>query len=394
MVNNIRLSVNRTSVVRTHADLFGPEDVGIKMFTYIPDYMNITTTGAFSINTGHRDVLVLQAEHLLAFRRPDDGPREPSVRLRRRRGDVRLEDGVERPLDGADLVQRRRHRPAARRLPARARVRVPGIDAVPAGHQAALFRALRRRTPGGCRRTSRSTTGLRWEPWFPQDSVDQAVYTFDVERMRANTRSTVYPQAPAGLYYPGDPGFPGNSGMKTVWSNIAPRVGVSWDPRGDGRTSLRAGYGLTGDFVTGQFFFDSRSAPPFGLEQRLTNTLLDDPWGAVGRTNPYPVPLGGDDYPYSAALYSLFISMPYRHQDDAQPQLERGVAAAGRRQHGVLGDLPRQPHGQHVGRGRRQPGRDSRRRNGRPARARFDCRPAARRRSPTARRRRSISAAS
>jgi len=99
--------------------------------------------------------------------------------------------------------------------------------------------------------------------------------------------------------------------MKTVWSNVAPRAGVSWDPTGDGRTSLRAGYGLTGDFVTGQFFFDSRSAPPFGLEQRLTNTLLDDPWGAVGRTNPYPVPVGGADYPYSAALYSLFISMPY-----------------------------------------------------------------------------------
>jgi hypothetical protein len=153
--------------------------------------------------------------------------------------------------------------------------------------------------------------GVRWEPWFPQDSVDKAVYNFDVARLQAGIRSTVYPQAPAGLYYPGDPGFPGNSGMKTVWSNIAPRVGVAWDPKGDGRTSLRAGYGLTGDFVTGQFFFDSRSAPPFGLEQRLTNTLLDDPWGAAGRTNPFPVALGGADYPYSAALYSLFISMPY-----------------------------------------------------------------------------------
>ena len=45
---------------------------------------------------------------------------------------------------------------------------------------------------------------------------------------------------------------------------------------------------LTGDFVTGQFFFDSRSAPPFGLEQRLTPTRLDDPWGAAGRTIPIP----------------------------------------------------------------------------------------------------------
>src|SRR5919197_1470073 len=44
-VNNIRFSLNRTSIVRTHSQLFGPEDVGIKMFSYIPKYMNITTTG-------------------------------------------------------------------------------------------------------------------------------------------------------------------------------------------------------------------------------------------------------------------------------------------------------------------------------------------------------------
>ena len=70
---------------------------------------------------------------------------------------------------------------------------------------------------------------------------------------------------------------------------------MSWDPKGDGRTSLRAGYGLTGDFVTGQFFFDSRSAPPFGLEQRLTGTLLDDPWGCGWQDQPLSrSPLGGE----------------------------------------------------------------------------------------------------
>ena len=99
--------------------------------------------------------------------------------------------------------------------------------------------------------------------------------------------------------------------MKTVWTNLAPRIGLSWDPRADGRTSIRAGYGLTGDFVTGQFFFDSRSAPPFGLEQRLTGAILDDPWGSVGRANPFPVPVGGADYPFEQALNSLFITVPY-----------------------------------------------------------------------------------
>jgi hypothetical protein len=309
-VNNIRASVNRTSVVRTHSDLFGPEDVGIKMFTYIPDYMNITTTGAFSINTGTEtfsfykpntysisdDLTMVRGNHQYGIGGAvamSDWQTESNVRSM---GPISFSGGAT-GLPLADFLLGRvfEFREAT---PFRQDIKQPYF---------ALY------GQDTWRMSSNVTLnyGARWEPWFPQDSVDRSVYNFDVERMRAGTRSTVYPQAPAGLYYPGDPGFPGNSGMKTVWSNIAPRVGVSWDPKGDGRTSLRAGYGLTGDFVTGQFFFDSRSAPPFGLEQRLTSTLLDDPWGAVGRTNPYPVSLGGSDYPYNAALYSLFISMPY-----------------------------------------------------------------------------------
>ncbi len=151
--------------------------------------------------------------------------------------------------------------------------------------------------------------GARWEPWFPQDSKDGAFYNFSIDRFRRGERSRSFPQAPVGLHYPGDEGFPGTTGMKTVWSNVAPRVGFSWDPRADGRTSIRAGYGMTGDFVTGQFFFDSRSAPPFGLEQRLTGTRLDDPWGAAGRTNPFPI--STSNYPYESALNSLFITVPY-----------------------------------------------------------------------------------
>jgi len=310
IVNNVRLSVNRTSVVRTHSELFGPEDVGIKMFTYIPNYMNITTTGAFSINTGTEtfsfykpntyslsdDLTLVRGNHQYGFGGAmalSNWKTESNIRSM---GPISFSGGVT-GLPLADFLLGRvfEFREAT---PFRQDIKQPYF---------ALYGQ-------DTWRVSSNVTlnyGARWEPWFPQDSVDRAVYNFDVERMRAGTRSTVYPQAPAGLHYPGDPGFPGNSGMKTVWSNIAPRLGVSWDPKGDGRTSLRAGYGLTGDFVTGQFFFDSRSAPPFGLEQRLTDTLLDDPWGAVGRTNPYPVSVGGAGYPYSAALYSLFISMPY-----------------------------------------------------------------------------------
>ena len=66
--------------------------------------------------------------------------------------------------------------------------------------------------------------GMRWEPWFPQDSQDLSVYNFDIDRMKAGTRSTVYPQAPAGLYYPGDPGFPAKAGMKRPCGRMSRRA--------------------------------------------------------------------------------------------------------------------------------------------------------------------------
>ena len=93
--------------------------------------------------------------------------------------------------------------------------------------------------------------GVRWEPWFPQQHQNNAVYNFSVDRLMAGQRSKVYPQAPPGFTYPGDEGFPSKAGMNPDWMNIQPRVGVSWDPSGDGRTSVRAGYGMNGDFIAG-----------------------------------------------------------------------------------------------------------------------------------------------
>ena len=121
----------------------------------------------------------------------------------------------------------------------------------------------------------------------------------------------MFPQAPPGLSYPGDEGFPSKAGMFTEWMNFQPRVGIAWDPKGDGRTAVRAGYGMKSNFIAGEFYFDSASAPPFGLEQRLINLgprSLDNPWGAAGRNNPYPFTVGSlSEFP----PYALLISVPY-----------------------------------------------------------------------------------
>ena len=143
--------------------------------------------------------------------------------------------------------------------------------------------------------------------------------------------------------------------------NFQPRVGVSWDPKGDGRTSVRAGYGMNGDFVAGQFFFDASQAPPFGYEERLTRP-------AVGR---FDDPFGGDRPDQSvpgrrlaptrrSGPAALYIQVPHDLKTTRVHSWNVGGAASDRRQPGGVGDLPRQPHDERLGRRHREPRHASR----------------------------------
>jgi hypothetical protein len=78
--------------------------------------------------------------------------------------------------------------------------------------------------------------GLRWdriEPWY--EKYNQ-IATFEPGR-----QSVVFPGAPAGILFPGDPGVP-----RTIAPpgnlDFAPRIGLLWSP--DSKTSVRASYGM------------------------------------------------------------------------------------------------------------------------------------------------------
>jgi outer membrane receptor protein involved in Fe transport len=79
--------------------------------------------------------------------------------------------------------------------------------------------------------------GMRWEPFFGQNIKNGAISNFSLENFRKGVKTAAFSNAPAGLMYPGDPGFPpGKSGMNTQWWNLSPRAGVAWDVTGNGRT--------------------------------------------------------------------------------------------------------------------------------------------------------------
>ena len=128
--------------------------------------------------------------------------------------------------------------------------------------------------------------GLRWDPFLPFPDRQGLGSLFLPGR-----QSTLFPRAPEGLLFEGDASVPKGviRSRPNLWS---PRFGFAWDPFGDGRTSIRGGYGLFNNqlFLQG---YDRTVGPALSL--RIT--LVDPPGGLE---DPYSTLPGGYPYPYRA----------------------------------------------------------------------------------------------
>jgi hypothetical protein len=148
--------------------------------------------------------------------------------------------------------------------------------------------------------------GLRWDPQIAFNEAAGRVASFNMEEFLKGTRSTVYPNAPAGVFYDGDPQMPGGGRFNyTKWATFSPRIGLAWDVSGDGRTSVRTSYGIFRDsqpmFAWGGIPF----AAPFGSTISTGVTRMDDPWANWPGGNPFPL-VGDNAFP----LQGSYISWP------------------------------------------------------------------------------------
>ena len=148
------------------------------------------------------------------------------------------------------------------------------------------------------------------DDWRPTDRLTMNLgvrYELNTAPVDAADRMAIFDPATATLRQVGQDGVP-RAGISTSLLNLAPRVGVSWSLRDDGRLLLRGGYGIFHDSGTlienSALYFNP---PYFGLRVYVP--------GASAPTASVPFPAAGGFEP-PASVNSLAPDFPvaYAHQ--------------------------------------------------------------------------------
>jgi hypothetical protein len=157
--------------------------------------------------------------------------------------------------------------------------------------------------------------GVRWEPYLAAKDANGYNTAFVRENFDRGIRSSVYPNAPVGLLFSGDPGFPDNgSNNNNRYLQFAPRAGIVWDPKGNNEQTIRAGIGHYYDSPKLWHYAHHMLNPPFGNtvdalaptscgipNRNGCATSFSDPWA----NTPGGDPLKAINYPRQGEAVSL-----------------------------------------------------------------------------------------
>jgi hypothetical protein len=305
MTNSLRVSGNRIVNLRVVDPFFDPGVLGVNTYNAIPGYMALSVTGGFSVgggttNPGHfnsttwqlvDDVGYIHGNHEISIgvdyiyalmatvnNRPANGIYSFTGSALSSNGSYGYADFFAGSLDSFSQ----------------------GLHDLE--NDGATDFGLYAQDSWKPRHNFTINYGLRWEPWTPEHNSNGHVENFSMAGFTAGTKSGVFTSAPAGLSFQGDPGQPSNHytyGKKAIFE---PRVGLIYDPFGDGKTSVRAGFGMFSDAP--QMFFNTRysNSPPFGDTIALSGVSFANPWAAYN---------GGDPFP---ALNTLSTTAPFAQE--------------------------------------------------------------------------------
>ena len=336
MINAFRATFNRSAVTKTQTPTFDGPSLGIKMHTLVPGHIVISMTGgpssaaitsypAFDPTTGFQlanDFTVIKGKHQFAF----GGSW------------IRTLQYVYGPLNGDGVINFNGSQTAGPLNPTAGlgmadfllgrtnTFQQGGVQyAYERYHSVGLY------TQDNWKLTPHLTLnyGLRWEPYIGGSMPLGYVMHFDRGLFDQNVHSSVYPNAPAGVLFPGDKGFDTNGRPShTKMNDFAPRVGVVWDPKGNGRMTVRFSWGILYDMPHTLFAYGFSQAPPWAATIALNNVSFADPWAGFAGGDPFPLNPGKNAVfpPFSTyTSYPLDLKVPYLQQWNLSVQKQIGA---------------------------------------------------------------------
>ena len=182
--------------------------------------------------------------------------------------------------------------------------------------------------------------GLRWDYYVPQYDIHN-----EILGLFPGQQSTVFPNAPLGILYPGDPGTPNRALVYPDYNNFAPRFGFAWDMLGTGKIVMRGGFGIFYDIEDGALNLQFGGLPPFAGVANEYNSgssfagpggdPIADPFGTFGATNVFPflpadvgtfdvpaISYGYTTYPHFRTPYSENFNFGFQWQATKDTMVE------------------------------------------------------------------------
>jgi hypothetical protein len=130
--------------------------------------------------------------------------------------------------------------------------------------------------------------GVRWSPWIAlSETTGNKINIFSDTGYKAGVTSKRFPLAPPGLLFPGDPGVPSTAAHDS-WAVFLPRLGLAYDPFGNDKTAIRAGFGMYRDEMFTNGFNGPAYSFPFSPSSFIEFPVsLDNPYATPGFPDPF-----------------------------------------------------------------------------------------------------------